>query len=111
MTKTADGLYYRDSIVGTGTAAQFGGTATVNYIGWLPGGFLFGSSAIDTQPYTFTLGLRQAITGFEEGITGMNVGGWRKLVIPPSLAYGDRGNGVVPGNAILVFNVQLLGLK
>ncbi len=108
MTKTASGLYYRDSIVGSGSAPLAGGLATVNYLGWLPTGFQFGSSALDGQSFTFTMGQGRVIPGFEEGVAGMKVGGWRKLVIPPALAYASQQNGVVPAYSILVFNVQLV---
>jgi FKBP-type peptidyl-prolyl cis-trans isomerase FkpA len=108
MTKTASGLYYQDSIVGSGVAAKTGDSITVNYILWLPTG-----ERIDAgSGYKFRLGLQRVIAGWDEGLVGVKVGGWRKLVIPPALAYGDRSPGPgIPANAILVFNVQLVAVQ
>jgi FKBP-type peptidyl-prolyl cis-trans isomerase len=112
MTKTADGMYYADSVVGSGATAGPDNTVSVQYIGWLVNGTEFDASADHGgQPLQFTLGAGQVIPGFDEGITGMKVGGWRKLVIPPGLAYGRSGSGPIPGNAILVFNVQLTNVQ
>ena len=102
MTKTASGLYYEDLVVGTGATAGQGDTAEVAYSGWLPDGTLF-----DSGSFSFTVGVGQVIDGFDEGVAGMKVGGKRRLVIPPDLGYGSRGSGPIPGNATLVFEVEL----
>ena len=106
MTKTGSGLYYLDLLPGDGTAAKAGDHVDVTYSGWLTNGQGFGSGAFD-----FVLGTSQAIQGFDEGVTGMKPGGKRKLVIPPELAYGNRGQGSIPPNATLVFEVQLVGVR
>lgn len=103
MTKTDSGLYYQDLVVGTGATAGAGDHVNVAYTGWFSSGEQF-----DSGTYDFVLGNRQAIDGFDEGVTGMKVGGKRKLVIPPDLAYGKNGQGPIPGNATLVFEVELL---
>jgi FKBP-type peptidyl-prolyl cis-trans isomerase FkpA len=103
MTKTASGLYYQDLVLGTGATAVAGDHVNVRYTGWLSSGEQF-----DSGDYHFVLGNREAIDGFDEGVTGMNVGGKRKLVLPPELGYGKNGQGPIPGNATLVFEVELL---
>ena len=110
MTKTASGLYYRDSIVGTGTAASSRDSVHVNYIGWLTSGVQFDNSFQRGSPIAFSLGRGRVIAGWDEGIVNMRVGGWRKLVIPPALGYGDQAAGPIPPNSILVFNVQLVSV-
>ncbi len=110
MTRTASGLYFRDSIVGTGTAASSRDSIRANYIGWLAGGTQFDNSFQRGAPIAFRLGVGAVIPGWDEGIVSMRAGGWRKLVIPPSLAYGSSANGPIPGNSILVFNVQLVSV-
>jgi len=102
MTKTASGLYYQDVVVGTGATAKSGEKVTVKYTLWLPSGQL-----LDSGTFPFTLGRGEAIAGFDEGVTGMAVGGKRKLVIHPDLAYGARGQGGVGPNQTLVFEVEL----
>jgi FKBP-type peptidyl-prolyl cis-trans isomerase FkpA len=103
MTKTASGLYYQDLVVGEGATAVAGDHVNVAYTGWLSSGAQF-----DSGTYDFVLGRREAIDGFDEGVTGMKVGGKRKLVLPPELGYGKNGSGPIPGNATLVFEVELL---
>jgi FKBP-type peptidyl-prolyl cis-trans isomerase len=108
MTRTASGLYYQDLVVGNGAEAVSGGDVTVHYSGWIHDGTPFDSS-VGGDPVTFNL--NQVIAGWKEGIPGMKVGGKRKLVIPPSLGYGKSGiPGVIPKNATLVFDVELLGV-
>lgn len=102
MTKTASGLYYQDLVVGTGATAKAGDPVTVKYTLWLPNGQL-----MDSGTYPFTLGTGQAIDGFDEGVRGMAVGGKRKLVVHPDLAYGPRGQGGIGPNQTLVFEVEL----
>jgi peptidylprolyl isomerase len=113
MTEMADGLKYTDTTVGTGAEATPGHGVTVNYTGWLDEGGKkgkkFDSSYDRSQPFTFTLGAHQVIPGWDEGVAGMKVGGKRTLVIPPELGYGARGaGGVIPPNATLIFDVELL---
>lgn len=113
MIKTSSGLFYKDSVVGTGSTAGRGSAVTVNYTGWLPNGTKFDSSLDPGRgPLPVTVGTGGVIAGWDEGLVGMKVGGWRKLVIPPELAYGAAGSPpAIPGNAVLVFNVQLVTSK
>jgi FKBP-type peptidyl-prolyl cis-trans isomerase FkpA len=110
MTKTASGLYYLDSVLGEGAEATDDATVIVHYDGWLHNGTKFDSSRDRGQPDTFDLS--QLIQGWREGVSGMRVGGRRKLVMPSSLAYGatGAGGGAIPPFATLVFDVELLGL-
>ena len=111
-TKTADGLQYWDIKVGTGPVAAAGQTVKVHYTGWLTNGKKFDSSVDRAEPFTFNLGGGQVIKGWDEGVAGMKVGGKRQLRIPPQLGYGDRGaGGVIPPNATLIFDVELLGVR
>jgi FKBP-type peptidyl-prolyl cis-trans isomerase len=112
-TKTADGLQYWDIKVGTGPTATAGQTAKVHYTGWLTSGKKFDSSLDRGEPFTVEpLGTAPVIKGWNEGIIGMKVGGKRQLRIPPALGYGDRGaGGVIPPNATLIFDVELLGVR
>jgi FKBP-type peptidyl-prolyl cis-trans isomerase len=111
-TVTASGLQIIEVEVGTGDEAQSGQTASVHYTGWLADGTKFDSSLDRGQPITFVLGTGQLIPGFEEGITGMKVGGTRRLIIPPDLAYGAEGRPpVIPANAELTFDIQLVSLQ
>jgi peptidylprolyl isomerase len=104
-TRTESGLYYRTlgTPVTTGTPAVRGQSVRVRYTGWLADGRQF-----DAGIYPFTLGAGQVIAGWDEGIAGMRVGERRRLLIPPTLGYGAQGNGPIPGNAVLVFDVELL---
>ncbi len=108
----ASGLVYEDIVVGSGTMADPGLTATVHYTGWLTDGTKFDSSLDRGQPFKFQIGAGQVIRGWDEGVKGMRVGGKRRLTIPPDLGYGAQGaGGVIPPNATLVFEVQLLGVE
>jgi FKBP-type peptidyl-prolyl cis-trans isomerase len=110
--RTPTGLYIRDLEPGTGAEAASGQTVSVHYTGWLPDGTEFDSSLDRNEPLSFPLGAGQVIPGWEEGVVGMKVGGRRKLVIPPSLAYGAGGmGGIIPPNATLVFEVELLDAR
>jgi FKBP-type peptidyl-prolyl cis-trans isomerase len=110
--KTASGLQYWDIKVGTGEAAKDGDHVKVHYTGWLTSGKKFDSSVDAHQPFELTLGKGEVIKGWDEGIAGMKVGGKRQLKIPPDLAYGEKGYpGVIPANATLIFDVQLLAIK
>ncbi len=108
MTKTASGLYVQDLTVGTGDEATSGVTVTVHYEGWLSNGTKFDSSRDRNEPFSFLLGAGFVIQGWDEGLVGVRVGGFRKLVIPPGLGYGVNGFLTIPGNATLVFDIELL---
>lgn len=112
-TKTADGLQYWDIKVGSGATAKAGQAASVHYTGWLTNGKSFDSSVDRGEPFTVQpLGNAPVIQGWNEGIIGMKVGGKRQLRIPPDLAYGSRGYpGVIPANATLIFDVELLSVQ
>ncbi len=111
MEKRPSGLYVLDIKEGTGQAAAAGQVATVHYSGWLANGQALDSSVGD-EPLEFNLGAGKVIAGWDEGIQGMKVGGKRRLVLPPQLAYGDGGAPpVIPPGATLVFDVELLGVR
>jgi len=110
-TVTASGLKYVDQAVGTGDVAVAGKTVSVHYTGWLENGKKFDSSVDRGQPFSFPLGAGRVIKGWDEGVQGMKVGGKRKLTIPSDLGYGSRGaGGVIPSNATLIFDVELLSV-
>jgi FKBP-type peptidyl-prolyl cis-trans isomerase len=112
VVTTADGLQYEVLRQGNGPVAMAGQTVTVHYTGWLTDGTKFDSSVDRGQPFSFALGAGQVIKGWDEGVAGMKVGEKRKLTIPSALGYGDRGAGnVIPPNATLVFDVELLGIQ
>ena len=112
MTKQPSGLYTQDLTTGTGAEATSGKQVSVHYTGTLADGRKFDSSRDRGEPIDFQLGVGQVIKGWDEGVAGMKVGGRRKLVIPPELGYGARGaGGVIPPNATLVFDVELMGVK
>jgi FKBP-type peptidyl-prolyl cis-trans isomerase len=105
-------LKIEDQVVGTGAAAEVGKTVSVHYTGTLPDGSKFDSSLDRGRPFEFTLGQGRVIQGWEQGVSGMKVGGKRKLVIPPDLGYGARGfPPVIPANATLHFEIELLGVR
>jgi FKBP-type peptidyl-prolyl cis-trans isomerase len=104
-------LIIEDLVAGSGDTAQPGQHVTVHYTGWLTNGQKFDSSVDRHDPFEFRLGVGQVIPGWDQGVAGMQVGGKRKLTIPPQLAYGTRGaGGVIPPNATLVFEVELLAV-
>ena len=102
MTRTASGLYIEEIQLGEGEEASAGDLATVTYTGMLSNAATF-----DTGTFSFTLGSGGVIQGFDEGVTGMRVGGIRRIVIPPELGYGDTGSGSIPPGSILIFRIQL----
>ena len=112
VTTTKDGLKIEDVVVGTGKEAVSGKMVSVHYTGKFLDGKTFDSSVPRGQPFTFALGAGQVIKGWDEGVAGMKVGGKRHLTIPPELGYGARGaGGVIPPNATLTFDVELLDVK
>jgi FKBP-type peptidyl-prolyl cis-trans isomerase FkpA len=115
MITTPSGLQYEDTVVGTGTEAVAGNRVSVHYTGWLyqdgVAGRKFDSSKDRGQPFVFPLGGGRVIRGWDEGVAGMKIGGTRRLVIPSELGYGASGaGGVIPPNATLLFEVELLGV-
>ena len=105
-------LIIEDSVIGTGPEAKAGQSVTVHYTGMFPDGRKFDSSLDRRDPFAFTLGAGMVIKGWDDGVQGMKVGGKRKLTVPPHLGYGARGaGGVIPPNATLVFEVELLGVS
>jgi peptidylprolyl isomerase len=116
MIKTPSGLQFEDTVVGTGASPKPGQTCVMHYTGWLwengAKGKKFDSSVDRGQPFEFQIGLGMVIKGWDEGVMTMKVGGKRTLIIPASIGYGSRGaGGVIPPNATLVFDVELLGIK
>ena len=112
MITTKSGLIYEDKIIGDGTQAKAGDTVSVHYTGWLENGTKFDSSKDRNQAFTFNLGAGMVIKGWDEGVAGMKIGGTRKLTIPSELGYGSRGaGGVIPPNATLIFEVELLAIN
>lgn len=110
--KTASGLEYVEVVAGTGAQAQAGNIVRVHYTGKFQDGKVFDSSIPRGEPLEFPLGKGRVIKGWDEGIALMKVGGKAVLTIPPQLAYGERGaGGVIPPNATLVFDVELVGIK
>ena len=110
-TMTDSGLKYDDTVIGDGATALKGQTVSVHYTGWLTDGEKFDSSKDRSDPFQFALGAGRVIRGWDEGVQGMKVGGTRRLTIPPQLGYGAQGaGGVIPPNATLVFEVDLLAI-
>jgi len=109
---TPSGLQYIEVAPGSGAEARAGQQVTVHYTGWLTNGTEFDSSRGRNQPFAFALGRGQVIRGWDEGVQGMRIGGQRRLIIPPELGYGARGaDGVIPPNATLIFDVELLDAR
>ena len=115
-TTTGSGLQYNEILEGSGVLPKTGQTAKVHYTGWLyengAKGKKFDSSVDRGQPFEFPLGQGMVIKGWDEGVATMKIGGKRELIIPPALGYGARGaGGVIPPNATLLFEVELLGVR
>lgn len=111
VAANTDKLQIQDEKIGSGTAVQKGDTVDINYVGTLTNGKKFDASADHGGPFTTQIGVGQVIKGWDEGIIGMKVGGKRKLIIPPSLGYGDQDMGTIPPNSTLIFQVELVGIK
>jgi len=116
LSSMPSGLKYKDEVVGTGPEPKAGQSVSVHYTGWLDQngqkGKKFDSSRDRGQPFSFTLGAGQVIAGWDQGVATMKTGGKRTLVIPPELGYGARGaGGVIPPNATLIFDVELIGAR
>lgn len=112
LITTPSGLKYVDLVEGTGATPRRGQTVVVHYTGWLTNGKKFDSSVDRGKPFEFPIGMGRVIRGWDEGVKTMKVGGKRKLIIPPRLGYGPRGAGrVIPPNATLIFEVELLRVK
>ncbi len=111
FSSNPSGLKYLDIQMGSGASARPGQQVKVHYTGWLANGQKFDSSVDRREPFEFMLGAGEVMKGWDEGVSGMKVGGKRKIVIPPELGYGRRGaGGVIPPDAELIFEVELLGL-
>ena len=108
---TASGLVYQDFVVGTGASPVTGQMVSVHYSGWLTNGTPFDSSRKRGVPYSFAVGTGRVVAGWDEGIMSMKVGGQRRLTVPPSLGYGPNGKGgVIPPNATMIFDVELMAV-
>ena len=108
---TSSGLRYIDETVGTGATAAAGKVVAVHYTGWLTTGAKFDSSRDRGQPFVFPLGAGRVITGWDQGVAGMNVGGKRRLIVPAGLGYGAQANGPIPANSTLIFDVELIAIQ
>lgn len=111
MDRRPTGLWVQDVVEGDGARADSGDIVTVHYVGRLPNGNTFDSSRERGEPFEVALGYGRVIDGWDQGIVGMHVGGQRRLVIPPAMGYGASGTGPIPGNATLVFDVELLDVE
>ena len=112
MITTASGLQYQDITIGTGQEAKSDDTVSVHYTGTLEDGTKFDSSRDRNQPFDVTIGAGSVIQGWDEGLVGMRVGGTRKLIVPPDLAYGSQAVGdLIPANSTLIFEIELLSIK
>jgi len=109
---TTRGVLVHDITVGTGNVTQPGRLLTVHYSGWLESGVKFDSSVDRKETFQFVIGVGQVIPGWDEGVSGMRVGGHRQIIIPPELAYGANGSsGVIPPNATLIFEIELIKVQ
>jgi len=111
MKKTDAGVLWQDDSVGVGDSLDVGMTAVVHYTGWLPDGTQFDTSREGGAPFAFKVGAGEVIDAWDDGVIGMRVGGRRKLVVPPALGYGSDPYGPLPGNAILVFEIELIEIR
>lgn len=111
QSKNAEKVIIEDIVAGTGPEVKNGSQITVHYRGWLTNGQIFDESYGRGEPFSFTPGQRQVITGWEEGTIGMQVGGKRRLVVPPVAGYGSSPVGTIPANSVLVFDIELLEVR
>jgi len=111
MTRTPGGAYVRDLAPGSGEPVGPGKQVAIHYQGNLPNGTQFDANGPADAPFVFRLGAGEVVPGFDEGITGMRVGGRRQIVMPPALGYGSQANGPIPANSILVFTVELVSAR
>ena len=111
MQMMDSGLLYQDDSVGVGDSVTVGSNVVVHYTGWFPDGTVFDTSRESGVPFPFQVGRGEVIEAWEEGLLGMRVGGRRKLVVPPALGYGESDYGPIPGNSVLVFEIELLELR
>lgn len=111
FTESPTGLKWYDFTLGSGDSTDTGDILYVHYHGWLMDSTLFDSSYLREEPFGFTLGAGQVIAGWDEGLLNMSVGGERQLIVPPSLAYGDRARGPIPANSTLIFEVELVRVE
>ena len=111
FTTTATGLKYYDFKIGTGDSVKVGSIAHVHYHGWLTDSTLFDTSYLRQEPFVFLVGAGNVIPGWDEGVMDMQPGGHRQLIVPPELAYGERGNDLIPPNATLIFELLLIDVE
>lgn len=111
FTKNANGLYFKELVVGTGTLSENGNLVGVRYKGQLIDGSVFDENPVPKAVLTFRIGAGTVVPGFEQGARGMRVGGKRMVIIPPVLGYGSRGSGSVPANAIMIFTIDLVSVQ
>ena len=111
FTKNANGLYFKELVIGAGALAQDGKQVGVRYKGQLPNGTTFDENPAPKPVFAFLLGAGQVVPGFDQGVRGMKVGGKRQVIIPPELGYGSRGSGAVPANSIMVFTIDLVSVQ
>jgi peptidylprolyl isomerase len=111
FTKNANGLYFKELVVGSGTLAQDGRQVGVRYKGQLPDATVFDENPTPKPVFSFLLGAGQVVPGFDQGVRGMRIGGKRQVIIPPALGYGSRGSGAIPPYSILVFTIDLVSVQ
>jgi peptidylprolyl isomerase len=111
MRQTPRRVWIRDLRIGTGAQVGAGAQVAIHYVGALPDGKQFDANGPAEQPFVFRINAGEVVPGFDEGVLGMRVGGRRQVIIPPALGYGAQGNGPVPGNAILVFTIDLVRVQ
>jgi len=111
MKQMPSGVLFQDDSVGVGDSVVVGSTVVVHYTGWMPDGTVFDTSRESGEPFVFQVGRGEVIEAWEDGLLGMRPGGRRKLVVPPALGYGESGYGPIPGNAVLVFEIQLVEIR
>lgn len=111
MRQTPRGAYVRDLTVGTGAEVGSGTQVAIHYVGTFPDGKQFDANGPTDPPFVFRLNAGEVVPGFDEGVSGMKVGGRRQLIIPPALGYGSQANGPIPANSILVFTIDLIRVQ